>query len=159
MEKKMWEIRSGQETQAMQYVVTMKDGRQVRIFVDAEEWSTISDFIKMIDCDKVDNICQFSFEDIKVLQKEVKTMKELRELISMNAKQFKEATVEEKLAVIEDRLNNYKFHKAWCEKYSYMDKRGWEYRQHKKFAVESRAKLEEWLNGIGVETLPETARF
>lgn len=67
MEKKMWEIRSGQETQAMQYVVTMKDGRQVRLFVDAEEWSTINDFMKLINRNKVEDICCFSCEEIKVL--------------------------------------------------------------------------------------------
>lgn len=86
-------------------------------------------------------------------------MKDRHDLMTMTGEQFKNATVEERIDALDYRISSYKFHREWCEKYSYMDKRNWEYRQHKKFAQDSRSKIEEWLTAIDLEVIPETANY
>ncbi len=79
------------------------------------------------------------------------------EIFKMTGEQFKNASNEEKNEAFTEVLHVYNFQKNWCEKHSYMDKRTWEYRMHKEDMKAKRSKMCEWLNAIGLETIPEAA--
>lgn len=77
------------------------------------------------------------------------TRKEIR---SLSGEDFLVLSLEEKLEAIKEELDSYNYHKAWIEKYNCMNKRSWEYRQHKAFMIGSKCRLETWINStMGAE--------
>ena len=77
-----------------------------------------------------------------------------RDAYEMTGEQFRDASFDEKMEALNIEISAFNFQKKWCEEHSYMDKRNWEYRQHKEFMLDHRSKLVEWLTAIGAECLP-----
>lgn len=76
------------------------------------------------------------------------------EIVSMTAEAFNKATVAERMEALDEMMSRINFEKAWLEKHSYMDKRGWEYRMHNERMKDDWETVSAWLNGIGIETNP-----
>lgn len=78
-------------------------------------------------------------------------MKDLRTLLQMS---FTEMTVDERLAAVRDRLENYSFHREWLRDHQQFDKRSSEYRWHREKMTESYEKMRDWFASVGLEINP-----
>jgi len=65
--KKLEELHGGQEEEMTEYIVTMKNGNQIRLLVSAEDWQDeclfMADVITYVDAE---GICNYGSKEIKV---------------------------------------------------------------------------------------------
>lgn len=66
MVKKMEELRHGQTCEACQYIITLDNCEQIRMFLDAEKVSTVINFMAN-HVTGIKEAVQYSYEDIKVI--------------------------------------------------------------------------------------------
>ena len=64
----MKELSIGNEEMLMEYIITTKDGRQVRMLLDADEYSLIHKVLWVLaDSNKFEDICDYGSKDIEVV--------------------------------------------------------------------------------------------
>ena len=78
-------------------------------------------------------------------------MKDIRTLLKMD---FREMSVEERCAAIDDQLKNYRFHRNWLENHKQFDGRSSECRFHREAMRASWERIAEWMHQLGLETEP-----